>query len=123
MTHYVYILKCISPYNECISPYNGKVFYYRGYTNNLGRRLNEHKNGRSKYTSRFKGNISLAYFEEIKASTIKEERKLAKAREIELKKMPRKKIESLIIKSNYKKYREYKKTRDKLELVNGNLLY
>ncbi|MBD3195883.1 MAG: GIY-YIG nuclease family protein [Candidatus Lokiarchaeota archaeon] len=53
--YYVYILETLSK--------KGKSRYYTGYTNNLYRRLNEHKKGWGAKFCRGKENISLKYFE------------------------------------------------------------
>lgn len=44
-------------------------FFYVGITNNIKNRINEHKNGKSFYTSKF-SNIKLVYFEKFSQKTI-----------------------------------------------------
>lgn len=78
---YVYILKCFYE--------TGEFIYYKGITNDMMRRLREHKEGKSIYTKRFKGNISLMHIE------IWENRSKAMKREYELKKMTRRELEEL----------------------------
>lgn len=80
---YVYILKCFYG-NE------NEYIYYKGITNDMMRRLREHKDGKSNYTKRFHGNISLVHIE------IWENRSNAMRREHELKKMSRKELEEII---------------------------
>lgn len=65
--YYVYILLCD---NE---------MFYTGYTENIPRRLREHRNGRSTYTSRFT-EIQLVYFEmhRSRAMAMKRERYIKK---------------------------------------------
>lgn len=87
MTHfyYVYILETIGK--------NNKKRFYTGYTNNLKRRLEEHKNGRgAKFCSGKK--IELKYFETYS------ERKEAMRRELEIKTFSRKEKFGLIKRSN-----------------------
>lgn len=78
---YFYILKCY---------YSNKFKYYKGITNNLIRRVKEHKSGKTGYTKRFKGNVELVYFE------IYTTRSQARQREIKVKKMSKNKIIDLI---------------------------
>lgn len=87
-TYYVYILDC---YDK-----KGKSIYYRGYTNNLRRRLKEHKAGRGgRTTKRFNYNISLLYTEEILSKTRNEGRAKARKREQEIKSWGRRKVEQM----------------------------
>jgi len=65
----------------------------------------EHKEGRSKYTKRFKGNLHIVYLEVIKDRSIREEKKRARRRELQLKRWTRKKIEQ-VIKLNQQKIKE-----------------
>ena len=84
--YYVYILETIAK--------NNKKRFYTGYTNNLNRRLNEHKKGTGAKFCRGKKGIQLKYFESFM------ERKDAMRRELEIKTFSRKqKIE--LIKSFY----------------------
>ena len=78
---YVYILETIGK--------NNKKRFYTGYTNNLKRRLEEHKNGRGAKFCRGK-KIELKYFETYT------ERKEAMRRELEIKTFSRKKKFELI---------------------------
>lgn len=73
--YYVYILETIGK--------NNKKRFYTGYTNNLKRRLEEHKNGRGAKFCRGK-KIELKYFETYT------ERKEAMRRELEIKTFSRK---------------------------------
>lgn len=57
-TFYFYILKCYSRTN--------RICYYKGISNDLERRINEHKAMKCKYTKRFKGNLELVHFETYK---------------------------------------------------------
>jgi len=85
--YYVYILETIAK--------NNKKRFYTGYTNNLNRRLNEHKKGTGAKFCRGKKEIQLKYFESFM------ERKDAMRRELEIKTFSRKqKIE--LIKTFYK---------------------
>lgn len=86
--YFVYILKCLSK--------NGVYYYYKGYTKNLERRLNEHIRGHSKYTRRYHGNIELVYVEIIYNDDEKEGKSEAIKREKEFKKLSREAIERLI---------------------------
>ena len=79
---YVYIL-------ETISKSNRKRFY-TGYTNNLERRLNEHKKGTGAKFCRGKRVISLKYFESFT------ERRNAMRRELEINSLPRREKIKLI---------------------------
>lgn len=74
----VYILRCKT---KKYPKKRGKL--YTGYTNDLNRRLEEHLNKKSKYTSRF-DNIKLVYSEQFLT------RKEAMKREREIKKFSRK---------------------------------
>jgi putative endonuclease len=78
---YVYILETIGK--------NNKKRFYTGYTNNLKRRLEEHKNGRGAKFCRGK-KIELKYFETYT------ERKEAMRRELEIKTFSRKEKFELI---------------------------
>jgi len=84
--YYVYILETRSR--------NGKKMYYTGYTNDLYRRLDEHRNNRgAKFT---KGKeIELSYFESYT------DRKDAINRELEIKSLTKKEKENLI--NNFQK--------------------
>ncbi|NHJ20693.1 MAG: GIY-YIG nuclease family protein [Candidatus Lokiarchaeota archaeon] len=79
---YVYILETIAK--------NNKKRFYTGYTNNLLRRLEEHKNGTGARFCRGKKNISLKYFETFS------ERSDAMKREMEIKTFTRKQKIQLI---------------------------
>lgn len=71
---YVYILECYDS--------KGKMTYYTGSTNNVERRLREHRSGRgARYTRMRKNDLTLVYLEQYE--TLKEARK----REAEIKKM------------------------------------
>ena len=83
--YYVYILETIGK--------NNKKRFYTGYTNNLKRRLEEHKNGRGAKFCRGK-KIELKYFETYM------ERKEAMRRELEIKTFSRKEKFGLIKFSN-----------------------
>jgi len=74
---YLYILKC------------DHEFYYVGITNNIKRRLKEHRNRENKYTKRYT-TIQSMYKEGYKT------RQQAKNRERQIKKWSRKKKEALI---------------------------
>lgn len=78
---YVYILE--------VSGKKGKKSFYTGYTNNLHRRLNEHRNGKGAKYCRSK-NIELKYFETFT------NRKSAMKRELEIKSYPKQKKRELI---------------------------
>ncbi|TFF69353.1 MAG: GIY-YIG nuclease family protein [Promethearchaeota archaeon] len=80
--YYVYILETISKKN--------KKWYYTGYTNNLHRRVEEHKNGKGAKFCRGKKGIKLKYFETFR------ERTDAMRRELEIKALPRKEKIKLI---------------------------
>ena len=82
---YVYILETIGK--------NNKKRFYTGYTNNLKRRLEEHRNGRGAKFCRGK-KIELKYFETYT------ERKEAMRRELEIKTYSRKEKFELIKKSD-----------------------
>jgi len=69
--YYVYILETTSN--------NGKKSFYTGYTNDLFRRVSEHKNGIGARYCRGKKKIELKYFETFT------ERKEAMRRELEIK--------------------------------------
>ncbi len=79
---YVYILETMAN--------NGKRRFYTGYTNNLSRRLEEHKSGTGAKFCRGKAKIELKYFE----TFIK--RKEAMRRELEIKTYSRKQKKELI---------------------------
>jgi len=79
---YVYILETTGK--------NNKKKFYTGYTNNLLRRLNEHKNGQGAKFCRGKKNIEIKYFETYI------ERKEAMKRELEIKTYSRKEKINLI---------------------------
>jgi len=79
---YVYILETTSK--------NNKKRFYTGYTNNLSRRLAEHKKGVGAKFCRGKKKIELKYFETFA------ERKEAMKREVELKTFSRKEKLNLI---------------------------
>ena len=79
---YVYILETISK--------NNKKRFYTGYTNNLYRRLEEHKRGTGAKFCRGKKKIELKYFETFTA------RKEAMKRELEIKTFSRKEKLDLI---------------------------
>lgn len=79
---YVYIFETITK--------NGKKRFYTGYTNNLLRRRNEHKNGRGAKIFRGKKDLKLKYFE------IYTNRKEAMNRELEIKTFSRKQKMDLI---------------------------
>jgi len=83
--YYVYILETIGK--------NNKKRFYTGYTNNLKRRLEEHKNGRGAKFCRGK-KIELKYFETYT------ERIEAMRRELEIKTFSRKEKFGLIKLSN-----------------------
>lgn len=79
--YYVYILETVCK--------DGTSMYYTGYTNNLYRRLNEHRNDRgAKFTKGKK--IELKYFESCM------NRKKAINRELEIKSFSRQEKENLI---------------------------
>jgi putative endonuclease len=80
--YYVYILETVSR--------NGKKRYYTGYTNNLYRRWNEHRNGTGAKFCRGKKDIELKYFESYST------RKEAMRRELEIKTFSRKQKRELI---------------------------
>ena len=79
---YVYILETLAT--------NGTKRFYTGYTNDLNRRLQEHKNGTGAKFCRGKKAIELKYFE----TFIK--RKEAMRRELEIKSFSRKQKKELI---------------------------
>jgi len=79
---YVYILETISK--------NNRRRFYTGYTNNLERRLTEHKKGTGAKFCRGKRIISLKYFESFT------ERSNAMRRELEIKSLPRREKIELI---------------------------
>ena len=74
--YYVYILETTSN--------SGKKTFYTGYTSDLHRRINEHKNGTGARYCRGKKEIKLKYFETYS------ERTTAIKREKEIKSYPRK---------------------------------
>jgi len=78
---YVYILE--------VSGKRGKKSYYTGYTNNLHRRLSEHRNGTGAKYCRSK-KIELKYYETFI------DRKSAMSRELEIKSYPKQKKRELI---------------------------
>jgi len=80
--YYVYILETISKKN--------KKWYYTGYTNNLHRRIEEHKSGKGAQFCRGKKLIKLKYFETFR------ERSKAMRRELEIKSLSRKEKIKLI---------------------------
>ena len=80
--YYVYILETISKKN--------KKWYYTGYTNNLHRRVEEHKSGKGARFCRGKKQIKLKYFETFR------ERSDAMRRELEIKSLSRKEKIKLI---------------------------
>ena len=80
--YYVYILETTAN--------NGKKSYYTGYTNDLYRRVSEHKKGRGARYCRGKTKIELKYFETYL------ERKMAMRREIEIKTFSRLKKMELV---------------------------
>jgi len=80
--YYVYILETVAV--------NGKKRYYTGYTNNLYRRWNEHRNGQGAKFCRGKKSIELKYFETFTT------RKEAMRREFEIKTFSRKQKRELI---------------------------
>jgi putative endonuclease len=78
---YVYILE--------VSSKRGKKSYYTGYTNNLHRRLSEHRNGTGAKYCRSK-KIELKYYETFT------DRKSAMRRELEIKSFTKQKKKELI---------------------------
>jgi putative endonuclease len=80
--YYVYILETIAK--------NNRKSFYTGYTNNLYRRLEEHKKGTGARFCRGKKRISLKYFETYS------ERSGAMKRELEIKTFTRKQKIQLI---------------------------
>ena len=80
--YYVYILETIAK--------NNKKLFYTGYTNNLQRRLEQHKKGTGARFCRGKKSISLKYFETFG------ERGMAMRRELEIKTYSRKEKIQLI---------------------------
>jgi putative endonuclease len=80
--YYVYILETIAK--------NNRKRFYTGYTNNLYRRLEEHKKGTGAKFCRGKKSITLKYIETFS------ERNLAMRREIEIKTFTRKQKFQLI---------------------------
>ncbi len=80
--YYVYILETIAK--------NNKKRFYTGYTNNLNRRLQEHKKGTGAKFCRGKKKIQLKYFESFMG------RKEAMKRELEIKTFSRKQKIELI---------------------------
>jgi putative endonuclease len=78
---YVYILE--------VRGKRGKKSYYTGYTNNLHRRLSEHRNGKGAKYCRSK-KFELKYFETYI------DRKSAMRRELEIKSYPKQKKKELI---------------------------
>lgn len=84
MGFYFYILKCFHK--------DGSYEFYKGHTNDLTRRMNEHKSGSVKkaFTKRFNGNFELVYTEKYKT------RSEAYRRELEVKKYSPQHLEFLI---------------------------
>lgn len=80
--YYVYILETITN--------NGKKSYYTGYTNDLFRRWNQHRNGTGAKYCRGKKKVELKYFETYT------NRKEAMSRELEIKSFSRQKKLELI---------------------------
>ncbi|TKJ25715.1 MAG: hypothetical protein CEE42_06885 [Promethearchaeota archaeon Loki_b31] len=80
--YYVYILETIAK--------NNKKRFYTGYTNNLNRRLQEHKKGTGAKFCRGKKKIQLKYFETFY------EKSDALKRELEIKRYSRKEKVQLI---------------------------
>ncbi|MHA2288063.1 MAG: GIY-YIG nuclease family protein [Promethearchaeota archaeon] len=80
--YYVYILETIAK--------NNRKYFYTGYTNNLSRRLEEHKKGAGAKFCRGKKNITLKYFETFS------ERSGAMKRELEIKTFTRNQKRQLI---------------------------
>ena len=80
--YYVYILETIGK--------NNKKRFYTGYSNDLYRRLSEHKNGTGAKFCRGKKQIELKYFETFT------NRKDAMRREIEIKSLSRQQKKELI---------------------------
>ena len=80
--YYVYILETISK--------NNRKYFYTGYTNNLYRRLEEHKKGAGAKFCRGKKSITLKYFETFF------ERSGAMKRELEIKTFTRRQKIQLI---------------------------
>ena len=80
--YYVYILETIAK--------NNRKRFYTGYTNNLYRRLEEHKKGKGAKFCRGKKSISLKYFETFS------ERSGAMKRELEIKSFTRRQKIQLI---------------------------
>ena len=80
--YYVYILETIAK--------NNKKRFYTGYTNNLQRRLEEHKSGKGAKFCRGKKSIELKYFETFA------ERRDAVRRELEIKSYSRREKLNLI---------------------------
>ena len=80
--YYVYILETIGK--------NKTKRFYTGYTNNLYRRLSEHKKGKGAKFCRGKKHIELQYFETFTS------RKEAMRRELEIKSFSKQKKKELI---------------------------
>lgn len=80
--YYVYILETTAN--------NGKKSFYTGYTNDLYRRVSEHKKGTGAKYCRGKERVELKYFETYT------ERKKAMRRELEIKTFPRLKKMELV---------------------------
>ena len=91
--YYVYILETIAKSN--------KKRFYTGYTNNLQRRLEEHKKGTGAKFCRGKRSIKLKYFETFL------ERRTAMKRELEIKTYSRKEKIILIRTFNEEELIEY----------------
>ena len=84
--YYVYILETLAN--------SGKKKFYTGFTNNLNRRLQEHKNGTGAKFCRGKAKVELKYFETYT------ERKEAMRRELKIKTFSRTQKKELIDKFN-----------------------
>lgn len=80
--YYVYILETIAK--------NNRKYFYTGYTNNLYRRLEEHKKGAGARFCRGKKSVTLKYFE------VHSERSGAMKRELEIKTFTKKQKIQLI---------------------------
>lgn len=99
-TYYAYILQCFKK-----GIFGKGYIYYRGITNDLKRRYNEHKCGRSKYTKQFNGNIKLAYVEEIQGKDKSDAFSKALKREKQMKNWRRDRIKRLQRKHGAQKYK------------------
>ena len=76
--HYTYMVRC------------SDHTYYIGYTNNLEKRIQAHNAGKGAKYTKGRGPVELVYYEEY------EEKKDAMHREWEMKRLPRRKKESLV---------------------------